>query len=298
MFFLVACGSFAVIALEKQRHHGITLITWDTSSLIWALLFQGIFIGYAAHLWKSFVHITTKFTITHSESFNHLVAITMGKYLPGKLWGLVARGVHFRRHGMNTADYAQMSFLEQYLLLLACAILALLSAPLFLSSPLSICGELLVVPTLVAGYYFQDIAYSTYRTKFPGKLLPEGENHAVFQKLSPTVYLLLTFGYSLLWILNGTVLVALFGMTKSVPLDALLATKIIACNAIAVSIGFLALFSPGGIGVREASIAAILGPSIGTATAVNFAIIYRIFTIASELACGAIVAATSWKKES
>jgi uncharacterized membrane protein YbhN (UPF0104 family) len=51
--------------------------------------------------------------------------------------------------------------------------------------------------------------------------------------------------------------------------------------------GFVAVFAPGGIGVREAVLAALLAPRIGQADAIALALASRLILIAADLGGGA-----------
>ena len=99
--------------------------------------------------------------------------------------------------------------------------------------------------------------------------------------------------YTLLWVSSGLVFYGVALSTTNINPTTQNFTSSINANAIGVTAGFLALFSPGGIGIREGSIAAIISPSMGLKIAIYIAIVYRAFTIASELICGAIALSIS-----
>jgi uncharacterized membrane protein YbhN (UPF0104 family) len=57
--------------------------------------------------------------------------------------------------------------------------------------------------------------------------------------------------------------------------------------AIAFVAGLAAVFAPGGLGVREAVLAALLAPKIGETDAIALALASRVILVAADVACGA-----------
>jgi uncharacterized membrane protein YbhN (UPF0104 family) len=61
---------------------------------------------------------------------------------------------------------------------------------------------------------------------------------------------------------------------------------LVGVNAIAMIAGFLALFSPGGIGIREGVMVALLTPSLGLSQAMILSITMRLVMVAADLLIG------------
>ncbi len=75
---------------------------------------------------------------------------------------------------------------------------------------------------------------------------------------------------------------ALCAMALSEPMDiALLAA---AAGVLGPIVGFLALVAPGGLGVREAFVVALLAPQIGATRALAFSLVSRAVTLGTEIA--------------
>ena len=61
--------------------------------------------------------------------------------------------------------------------------------------------------------------------------------------------------------------------------------------ALAWSVGFLVVFAPGGLGVREVVLVTTLTPLVGAGTATAVALVSRAVTTASDLICAGVSAA-------
>lgn len=296
MLFLVLCLGLAAIGLEHRYSQSELSFNFDLRFLPATIGAQCLFFWYATTLWRQFLHSTTHLSITASQSFTHITAVTIGKYLPGKFWGLVARGAQLDKEGLSIGTYTSVSFLEQYLLLLASGIIAALSGPLFIDSVYMLIPIVLLAPALYIAYRMQDYFYKLYNSFILRKESSPPQDRNAFRPMSLPEFMVYSARYLLLWVLNGMVLVSLLMLTSDIAIDPTTAMRIIGCNAIAVTIGFFALFAPGGIGVREAALTALIGPFIGISNAIQLALIYRLFTVASELLSGAISIVFVWKK--
>ncbi|MFN3158398.1 MAG: YbhN family protein [Rubinisphaera brasiliensis] len=103
--------------------------------------------------------------------------------------------------------------------------------------------------------------------------------------------LIVAFG----WIVNGACLGAILQSLGGQPASGLDLLLWIAAVSGATSIGFLVLFAPGGLGVREALLVTILqiSPQIDAGTATIAAVLLRIVSFSSEVIFAALLAA--WK---
>jgi len=84
--------------------------------------------------------------------------------------------------------------------------------------------------------------------------------------------------------LTGLVLVALFwAMRMGVVFDGGLVVRIVFGYICAWTLGFVTPGAPGGLGVREATLTAILGPTLGHDTALLGALLFRLCTLWGEV---------------
>lgn len=93
--------------------------------------------------------------------------------------------------------------------------------------------------------------------------------------------------YVIYWVLSGMALGLLvypYLAADPLPLLALITAALPA----AVLTGFFALWAPGGIGVREGILVAILATRLPMETALFIALTYRVLCVISDLAIGAL----------
>ena len=136
LFFVILAVGMAIGALHKSdiANQSITL---RPGYALTTIFLQMAFMIYACRLWATLLEKTTRHKISLQESYIQINAVTLGKYIPGKIWGLVARGSRLKLAGLSTKEYVKASFMEQYLLILGCMILISISAPLLITHPLS-----------------------------------------------------------------------------------------------------------------------------------------------------------------
>lgn len=83
------------------------------------------------------------------------------------------------------------------------------------------------------------------------------------------------------WMLYGVAYFLFVAALTPVPLDALPALT--AVNALSFVAGYLVVFAPGGLGVRESAMSLLLTPLIPAAVAVVLAVLARLWSIAAEV---------------
>lgn len=286
VFFVIFAVAMAVSAMYKSDIASQS-ITLRPSYALTTILLQIAFMTYASLLWARLLNQTTQHKISLKESFIQINAVTIGKYIPGKIWGLVARGSRLKSAGLTTKDYVKASFMEQYLLILGCLILTSISAPLLIIHPLSSLAPATTPCGILLAHKLQKFFFKRYNT------ITKNAEDEIPITISLYDFTKLSIMYTLLWVSSGLVFYGVALSTTNINPTTQNFTSAINANAIGVTAGFLALFSPGGIGIREGSIAAIISPSMGLKIAIYIAIVYRAFTIASELICGAIALSIS-----
>jgi uncharacterized membrane protein YbhN (UPF0104 family) len=96
--------------------------------------------------------------------------------------------------------------------------------------------------------------------------------------------------------LLGLVFCGIFYSAFPMEVQTKLPMALVLANTVGVVAGFVAIFSPGGIGVREAISSAILAGFIPTADAVVLSLLFRLWTVVMEAIFGGfglIIAARS-----
>ncbi|MFH1679066.1 MAG: lysylphosphatidylglycerol synthase domain-containing protein [Candidatus Eisenbacteria bacterium] len=214
----------------------------------------------------------------------------MGKYVPGKIWYAMGRLYLSREAGLGLVPASASTLLEILLVILAACGVFLLSLPVWPSHPGK---DLLLIPAALAA-----VALLVHPAVF-GFLLRAG---ARVLGREPVRYGLTWRGlaataaaYAATWLLYGA---GIDFLLRGIRLEGVEAEMTIGAPArilffsgsaaIAWSIGFLSLFAPGGLGVREASLAYFLSMHLAQPMPVLLALVARIWIVIGELASAAI----------
>ena len=106
--------------------------------------------------------------------------------------------------------------------------------------------------------------------------------------LTTRSYCQLTAIYLLEWLAMGWVFVMVVALViGKIPPHADIFVYL-GVNSIAMIAGFLAVFAPGGIGVREGVIVALVSPQLGLETTLMISVTMRLVTVIADFIAGAI----------
>jgi uncharacterized membrane protein YbhN (UPF0104 family) len=172
----------------------------------------------------------------------------LGKYLPGKVWQIGAMGVLAQQAGVSPVAAVGSSLVVNLVNLLAGALVVLVFGARGLAGPglvpltvLAVIGAF-ATPWLIP--WMLEIA-----REVTGRDLPDAH-------VPPTAIFLALVGCLLSWVLYGAAFqmlaVGLFGASSGTT------SAYIAVFTLSYLLGYLALFAPGGLGVRETVLAGFL----------------------------------------
>ncbi len=280
-FFLLCCLVLAGSIFFSLQNQLGPLTNSHPGYLLGAVLAQGFTCMIVIIAWQQNLALHDIKGISLAESGALVGVNTVGKYAPGKVMGSVIRAVAVYKKTGQSQGAILASFQEQLAMLHSgLVILALLVTYRSFQLPgtllvafASICSLLLIrylkpliqkVSTLVKRPidFDQDL-------DLPG----ETRRYAI------------VFSYlGVIW-LSSAVTFYYCVMTFQEPMgfgfgDALVIT------CLAYLGGFLALFAPGGIGVRDGIIVTFLSPVTGLATAISISALHRLITIAFDMLLG------------
>jgi glycosyltransferase 2 family protein len=248
--------------------------------LLSSLLLLGGFV-WAAALWGRMARELGGPTLGAGASVRIVFTANLGRYLPGKVWQMAGLAVLARREGMSATVAATAGVLGQTFLLAAAGIWG---APLLLGLDEGRLGILLAL-TLLAGFVvLMGIPAALRRTlgvafrlaRIPPDRVPALD--ALFGLRWLGLYLLLWGVYGAAFVL----LVRGLGLQGGV-------LELGPPFAAAYLLGYVALFAPAGIGVREGFLIAFLRPGMGVA-AVGVAVLARVWMTVVELLPAGVVA--------
>lgn len=285
LFLFVAAAIVAIAVLITQETERFAMpVLVSGRFLALTVLAQLVFWAVAATMWSRVTLATTDMSLSVFTSFRQLALVALGKYLPGKVWGIVARGSEMTAQGVSAQRATVATFYEQFILLHSavaiCAVLFALQQP----SWLSFSAMLIAVASVMSGSLFSSIAVRS--GAWLAARVGLGFSASDLTPLRSTEYIKLAMGYAIIWILSGVVFLCLYLAFFATPVDLPIVTGLIMANAIAIALGFFAIFAPGAIGVREAIAATVLTAWIPLADAAALAILFRLWTVSMDAIAG------------
>ena len=202
----------------------------------------------------AFIHYSIYRGIGVKVSFPKVLKImalaSLGKYIPGKLLFAGNYFIFSREVGINLEDIGASFAISQCLWLLSAAICSL---PIisFLSSPLrySIVSLPFIIGLLIhpriLNWILSGVERLVSRYLKPGKIV----NLQVSSSVGYLLYLRITVFYLLGWMLAG--LGVFFAVRAFYPIEIGVFPLCLSSAAISTLVGFLAIFAPAGLGVKE-----------------------------------------------
>lgn len=237
-----------------------------------------------AAAWRQTVQVIAGATLTPAAALRQVGMLLVGKYVPGGVFGFLAR-VYDGQHAGSRASLVAAGLYEQCLGLFILSVTgALLYAAAFAGWPWLLLS-LAVVP--VAAVAASRLAFSMLGSVPWTRLRMAIERMPDLRVLRSGLLrsALLAQGSTLAWA-AVVVLVAWSGFGTGL----LAAIGLAGAFALAVTLGMLAVFAPGGIGIREAAFVLLCGPWLDGTAAVLLAAAMRILAVAFDVFAGAVAA--------
>ncbi len=249
--------------------------------------------------WKLILLYQSNLKLGIPEIIGHIGVTLLGKYIPGKIWGLVGRAYLLKGNGIGFNTSANLLLLDQVLTFYS----GILISILFLSF---IYLKFWSLGFILAGLYSLIYLKSIYTRITAGlfKIITKtlGQSDEVIENLpaghiEPAAFYWGFYTYLMHWCATAFAL-SLF--VYPLIADNYLANTVLITAAIPAAMlsGFIALWAPGGIGVRELVIVAILSLRLPLEVASFIAIAYRIICIGIDLILGSMALVYLSKKKS
>lgn len=264
----------ALIALFNKSSALNIKIQFNTFYLCTLIALQILVLLLSMHGWKIALHSFAKQSPGFLDNFIHTAFILAGKYIPGKIWGLLARGMAANKLGYSKHTLIQASICEQSIMLLSGGIFALFLTLAYFNP---IAAALTAAGILPCIYYcsrhlLNALQWLLNKTGAIAKKIAQPVQH--LETLSARNFAHLYLVYSLQWLcIAGTVLCITLLLNQQLSIHhALLISAAFIASVIS---GFLFLFSPGGIGIRESAFVLFASGFIGLESALNIALLHR-----------------------
>lgn len=243
----------------------------------------------------------------------------LGKYVPGKATVLLIRSGMLKPHGVPVAQSALGVVVETLgVMAVGLAVSAALSGWVFPESvwqqlpesvrvvrqlrwlgPATVGAGVLILVPLCAGIASRvavRLAGKQAKAVADSKAATESDADPVESSppidpscINPRLLFLGTAAFTVAWLLFGLSLGCVLLSLHHTPASAADWLNWTAAVAAGTSLGFIVLFAPGGLGVREGLIIAVLEPSVGGKLAVAAAALLRVIWFASEVIGAAVL---------
>jgi len=282
--FLFLAGTFAAYFLFTGYRELSTDLRFSGRYLGLAVLLHVAFLVACTWAWRAVVTAVGARRPSWLDAFSHLVASGIAKYVPGKIWGPAARAVVMKGEGVNWSYAVVAMAVEQYLLVhSSLVVMGVAAATLWPTISTYVLAALVVASMPMGLYVLAAMRPLLQRFGRLEKLRPLTEALARPPQIGIGGYLSLLSKYLVVWLSSGLVLAVLYSAFFE-PIDgyALLVAMIFA-NTTGIVLGFIALFAPGGLGVREGATALALTPYVGGPTALTLSVLFRLWGVALEL---------------
>ncbi len=261
-----------------------------------AILLEIVALALFVLSWYVLIYFGGQDRISIVEASAHIGITLIGKYLPGKIWGLIGRTYLLKHRNYSTAAAVELLLADQFLTFYTGTFLAALALLAFYNQSLFIVAFVcfLLVNVLVSIFYGDLISRLLHLMKTVFKRLARIQN-SVEQSDAPSVVNKTSLSLAMViylvhWMFTSVVLLLLFypSLQPALQVNCLL---LFAAIPLGVLSGFLAVWAPGGVGVREAVIVGILAINLPLELAASIAVTYRLICVINDLATGAIALA-------
>ncbi len=254
-------GEFRSVGLQLQFHPApialAAVVVWVTYGLLiaaWRAVLGG---------WNQ--------QLSFRSSVRIWCVSNLGRYLPGKIWSIAGLAVLATREGVQGWSAAGSALVMQAMAIGTGAAVAVAFLPQ-VDSQLPLVAGLAMAAISVVALMAKPVVRGISR--LAGKTVE-------LEALPARTILLATVVTLVSWLMYGMAFWLLArGITPDVgpPL-----TLAVGAFAAAYIVGLLAVFAPGGLGVREGVLMVLLAPSVGTGPALVFSIGSRLLLTATEV---------------
>lgn len=249
-------------------------INWGVFAV--AMLFYFIYKVTLASLWH-YITVLNECSVNYFRAITAYLYSILGKYIPGKVFMLLARIPAYEEEGKSLGKVTVCFFLENICTILGAAFLFLISLFFF---PNDVLGQYqwAVILLIVAFFICINPKIINFFLKYVEKILKK--NNLRIPITYPQMFKVVG-----LFICNWLIVGVGFGMLTSsiyqIPVSQIL--YVAGIYGISCIIGILAIFAPSGIGVREGLLVAGLSVVMPVEYAVIISIVSRLWITVSEL---------------
>ena len=256
---------------------------FDYALLIVSFVLQLIALFWLVKIWQRMLRHTGS-TVSYLKLFKVWFFTNLGKYLPGKVWQFLGMIYMLEKEGVPKQSSFSTGVLAQAFSVIAGLLVSViflgadLYARFFSQKPgLMLAGVVLCVAILVVLCYPKTLETIV---NWGLRILKKEKISLDISIKDVIIYIL---SYSLSWLLFGLAfLIFVKAMTKA---DFKMYFTLTGAFAFSLNIGFLALFTPGGIGVREGILVFLLSSLFPLPVSTLISLLSRLWITVGELLC-------------
>jgi glycosyltransferase 2 family protein len=200
------------------------------------------------------------------------LVVNLGRYIPGKIWSVAGLVVLAQRAGVEPWAAGASAFAMQALGIGTAAAVVAAATPGAVS-PLRLGAAALLAVATVAVLVWDRAARTAARLVSSTAEFAPLPLTAVAESAALSLLSWITYGVAFWLLARG------LGLPGALPL-----TTAAGVFALGYILGLLALFAPGGVGVREAVLIGLLTPAVGAGGAVGLSVASRILLTLTEVA--------------
>lgn len=267
------------LQLELQ---GFSLEIFDVRFLGLAVLFHGLALALSIGSWHVNLHQHGMHQLSLLQSLAMTGLSTLGKYTPGKVWGILARGAAVQKITGKAQTAATSALTEQIALLhsgAAVALLCLVASSGWGWPVISGIGLIAAATAFWLAHSGTPIWHLLRRIDRKGRLNDINPDRD-FKAAYPWVF----FGLCAMWLAASLVLwagVRAYGMPAPPGL-----AEVTLITLLSYFAGFASFFAPAGLGVRDGIMVAMLTPHTGVGPALYISLLHRLITAGFDLVLG------------
>ena len=281
VLFLVAGFAFVFAYLREQAGKLEGVLYFSALFFFLAVTLHLAFWTSAAWCWGRVVLFCNEIKLPLLVCFSHLALLTIGKYFPGKIWGMAARAALMKEQDINLSDALLATFQEQFIFLHAAVVLSGIFFGILFKTGWAWGICLLAVISIPVGLLSQNYAVKLFN-HFAPRLGLRGKLDN-WRAVRADNYLALLTAYSIVWLLSGMAFACIYLTFFNSPMNLELLGALVLANTVGNTLGFLAFFAPGGVGVREAVASGILAGFIPLNDAIMLSLLFRLWVTLFEL---------------
>lgn len=225
-------------------------------------------------LWKAFLLVVSNRTISTIVAYKISALSNLGKYIPGKVWAFLGVVYFLKRRGFAASEALASTALHQAYTVVA--------GLLFVSAVLGteVWGRLPAVSVLVGLALAVVVIYPSVFSFLLNRALALLKRDPLPYTLSFKRAFVLLIAYIGAWVLYGA---SFWCLLRGIGLENPPFWSMAAAASAAYLIGFLALFAPGGLGVREGVLLVLIAPHLPAGLAATVVVIARVWITIVEL---------------